>query len=116
MLGGRPRRNRQEPLRVQYESLAHHGRAFALIHRLCCRGLGDDALRWKNKPVPEAAGGYPDAHMFGHALPAYGLYARHVDGLLLENCSFSLAEGSSDAREPVVMEDVTPHVIAADAE
>ena len=81
--------------------------------RLCCRGLGDDALRWKDKPVPEAAGGYPDAHMFGHALPAYGLYARHVDGLLLENCSFSLAEGSSDAREPVVMEDVTPHTIMA---
>lgn len=81
--------------------------------RLRCRGLGDDALRWKDKPVPEAAGGYPDAHMFGHALPAYGLYARHVDGLLLENCSFSLAEGTSDAREPVVMEDVTPHTIMA---
>ena len=81
------------------------GVTLANVH-LVCRGLGDASVRWKDLPVPEAADRYPDAHMFGHALPAYGLYARHVDGLSLVNCAFALAEGTSDRRNPVVAEDV----------
>ena len=73
---------------------------------LTCRGLGDAARRWIETPVPEVAGSYPEAHMFGHALPAYGLYARHVDGLTVEDCTFALAKGDQDPRKPVIMEDV----------
>jgi len=45
---------------------------------------GGGPLRPSDEPVPEAIDGYPDAKMFG-ALPAYGLYCRHVNGLTLSN-------------------------------
>ena len=45
-----------------------------------------------DQPVPELAGNYPDPGMFG-ALPAYGLYCRHVDGLTLSNVQLSFDDG-----------------------
>ena len=42
------------------------------------------------------------ACMFLQAMPAYGLYARHVDGLVLENADFA-----TDTRKDVVLEDAT---------
>ena len=61
----------------------------------------------ERKPVPEVAGEYPEANMFGidRGLPAYAIYARHVDGLRLENVTTSLA--ASDERRPFVADDVT---------
>jgi len=53
--------------------------------------------------VPEAAGDYPQAPMFG-PLPASGLYTRHVDGLALRNVEFQTAK--PDTRPPVVLDDV----------
>ena len=53
--------------------------------------------------VPEAAGDYPQAPMFG-PLPASGLYARHVDGLSLHNVQLRTAQ--PDARPPLVLDDV----------
>ena len=48
---------------------------------------------------------YPDNYMFDQeALPAWGLYVRHVDNLRLENVSLSLL--SPDARPMIVKEDV----------
>jgi polygalacturonase len=55
-------------------------------------------------PVPEAAGDYPHAPMFG-ALPAHGLYVRHVRGLTLRNVR--LLTDAPDARPPQVLDDVT---------
>ena len=40
-------------------------------------------------------------------LPAYGLWARHVDDLALDNVTFTLDEGTSDSRDAVVTDDVT---------
>ena len=77
--------------------------------KIVCRGLGETAAE-RTRPVPEVADKYPDAHMFGCMLPAYGLYVRHVDGLRMENVSFVLAEETVDSREAVVMEDVTTAV------
>ena len=56
--------------------------------------------------VPEVEGEYPEANMFGadRALPAYAIYARHVDGLKLENVTASLA--AADERKPIVIDDV----------
>jgi len=74
---------------------------------LKCRGLGAEKCKeWLSKPVPENPGGYPEAHVFEHALTAWGLYARHVDGLKLENCTFDLLPGTTDLREKIVLEDV----------
>jgi len=71
-----------------------------------CRGgvITEDE---RTTPVPEMAEGYPDAHMFGSVLPAYGLYVRHVDGLTLEDVSFTLADGAVDSRSAIVRDDVT---------
>jgi hypothetical protein len=54
-------------------------------------------------PVAEAEGTYPQAPMFG-ALPASGLYVRHVRGLTLRNVRLRT---SSPTNKPViVLEDV----------
>jgi hypothetical protein len=45
---------------------------------------GGDPYRPSDQPVPEKIAQYPDPHMFD-ALPAYGLYCRHVAGLTLSN-------------------------------
>ena len=75
---------------------------------LKCRGLGaEESAKWLKEPVPENPGGYPEAHVFGHALPAWGLYARHVNGLRLENCTFDLLSGTADSRQKIVLDDVT---------
>jgi polygalacturonase len=60
---------------------------------------------WTNDPynVPEAPGEYPEPSMFG-ILPAYGLYARHVQGLTMRNVKFSY--DTEDERPPVVLDDV----------
>jgi polygalacturonase len=52
--------------------------------------------------VPEAAGDYPHAPMFG-SLPASGLYVRHVEGLILRNVHLRTAK--PDARPAVVLDD-----------
>ena len=55
--------------------------------------------------VPEAAGDYPHAPMFG-SLPAFGLYARHVRGLNLTNVRLRTIK--PDGRPPLVLDDITP--------
>ena len=45
---------------------------------------GGSALCPLGDAVPEVISDYPDADMFG-AIPAYGLYCRHVSGLTLSN-------------------------------
>jgi polygalacturonase len=55
------------------------------------------------RPVPEAEHDYPHAPMFG-ALPASGLYVRHVRGLTLRNVR--LLTETPDARPPLVIDDV----------
>jgi hypothetical protein len=54
--------------------------------------------------VPEAAGDYPHAPMFGN-LPAAGLYVRHVRGLSLSGVRLRTIKG--DDRPTLVLEDVT---------
>jgi hypothetical protein len=54
--------------------------------------------------IPELDRRYPTPYMFG-VPPAYGLFARHVDGLDLRNVRFRLA--SPDARPAVVCDDVS---------
>ena len=73
--------------------------------KIVCRGGGDTAAE-RTRPVPEVAGGYPDAHMFGCILPAYGLFVRHVDDLAIENTTFALAPDTTDSRDAVVLDDV----------
>ncbi len=54
-------------------------------------------------PYREQAAHYPEPRWAGPT-PAYGLFARHVDGLCLQNVKFELLR--EDERPAVVMEDV----------
>ena len=67
----------------------------------------------KDGVVPEKENSYPDPWMFDHSiLPAWGLYARHVDGLTLRNVDFRLEPNDFtdnsrvDQRKKIVREDV----------
>ena len=62
-------------------------------------GTDDDAYRI----VPEDEARYPEQWFFG-VLPAWGIYARHVRGLELDNVVLTLC--GEDARQKTVFEDV----------
>lgn len=53
--------------------------------------------------VPEAIDKYPEVKTFGPLVPAYGIWARHVEGLKLNNIKFTL--GSNDLRPAFICED-----------
>ncbi|MES2371077.1 MAG: glycosyl hydrolase family 28 protein [Bacteroidota bacterium] len=53
--------------------------------------------------VPEAIDKYPEVKTFGPLVPAYGVWARHVQGLKLKNVNFRL--GSNDLRPAFICED-----------
>ncbi len=69
--------------------------------RLTAKGGGE--ARVAALPVPELEKTYPDAYMFWD-LPAYGLYARHVEGLDLDG--LDLAVDQPDGRPALVLDDV----------
>jgi hypothetical protein len=54
--------------------------------------------------LPEKENAYPEITMFGKQFPAYGLYARHVSGLIVKNVIFELAQ--PDARPFRFFDDV----------
>ena len=62
-------------------------------------GTADNA----RQVVPEAIDKYPEVKTFGPLVPAYGVWARHVDGLKLINIRFTL--GSNDLRPAFICED-----------
>jgi hypothetical protein len=62
-------------------------------------GTREDAQR----DVPELRDRYPEYHMFG-TLPAYGIYLRHVKGLIFEDVTIDTA--APDLRPALVAEDV----------
>jgi len=66
-----------------------------------CKGTGTEVEASASVPERENAG--PDNKMFGYSLPAYGMYVRHVKGLVLENFRFNLR--SPDARPAMVFDD-----------
>ena len=61
--------------------------------------------QWVSDPynVPELAEVYPEPSNYG-ILPAYGLYARHAEGLRLKDVTFSTQ--APDERDAVVLDDI----------
>jgi polygalacturonase len=64
---------------------------------------GGGTAQAAQRSIPEREKAYPEGWMFG-ALPAWGLYCRHVRGLKLTNVKLLLA--TPDPRHAVVFEDV----------
>ena len=56
---------------------------------------------------------FPMPTMFRVALPAYGLYVRHADGVRLENVKMRLASGAEDARPALVTADADVAAVAS---
>jgi polygalacturonase len=69
--------------------------------RITAKGGGSAELA--RKEVPEKEKEYPDADMFDD-LPAYGLFCRHAETLVLDNVHFHLAQ--PDARPAVIFDRV----------
>jgi len=113
---GRVRPDEQRPApghirRIVYDRLtgADNGSRGALFSGLPDHPVEDIVLRTVDVPVsatalpvpdeaaiPEKPGDYPDPQMFGEALPAHGLWARHLKNLTLIDVTFPL--GGNDAR------------------
>ena len=64
---------------------------------------GATAAMRPDRPVPEAERSYPENRMFGHILPAWGLYIRHADDVTLDNVKLHLA--APDVRTSAVVLD-----------
>lgn len=64
----------------------------------------DGGVKEYNRNVPEEAQDYPEVYVYGRALPAKGIYFRHIDGLTLENVAVETYR--EDAREDFVFDDV----------
>lgn len=60
-------------------------------------------VEWAGAKIPELAGSYPEARMFGR-LPAFGLYCRHVQGLRLNHVEFVC--GTAEMRPALYCDDV----------
>ena len=86
--------HRIENVTLEDIEVSHPGRA--------TKGMAYMPL-WRVKDVPEQIQKYPEFSMFGE-LPAWALYVRHVDGLTLRNCRFSLRD--TDFRPAFVFDDV----------
>lgn len=65
--------------------------------------LGTGTTEQSRVAVPEAIDKYPEVKTFGPTIPAYGVWARHVKGLKLNNVSFHLK--NNDLRPAFVCED-----------
>jgi len=84
-------------------------------HRLWCTGRRKDInIRYRgggkqiDTPYREQGTNYPEPRWAGPT-PAYGLFARHVDGLMLRNVRFELMR--PDERPDIILDDVTNHSI-----
>ena len=73
------------------------------LENISIRLAGGGTAEHARQVVPEAIDKYPEVKTFGPLVPAYGIWARHVKGLKLNNVSFTL--DSNDVRPAFVCED-----------
>lgn len=73
------------------------------LENISIRLAGGGTAVHARQEVPEAIDKYPEVKTFGPLVPAYGIWARHVKGLTLNNISFVL--DSNDVRPAFICED-----------
>jgi polygalacturonase len=64
---------------------------------------GGGTLENSRHEVPEAVDAYPEIRTFGPTIPAYGIWARHVEGLKMKNIVFNLS--GPDLRPALIVQD-----------
>ncbi len=65
---------------------------------------GGGTAEQADREIPEEITAYPDANMFGE-LPAYGVYCRHVQGLVLDGVHLRLK--TTDERPALIIDDAS---------
>ncbi|MBW4889219.1 glycoside hydrolase family 28 protein [Mucilaginibacter sp. HMF5004] len=73
------------------------------LENIAIQLAGGGNIENSRQVVPEAIDQYPEVKTFGPVIPAYGIWARHVEGLKLYNISFTI--GGNDMRPVFVCED-----------
>lgn len=74
-----------------------------LLENISLAFEGGGAKEQASRKIPERPESYPESTMFG-VLPAYGLYGRHVTGLVLRNVAFETR--AADLRHAIMFDDV----------
>jgi hypothetical protein len=74
-----------------------------VLRKLSIGLLGEGTVADAAVKVPEAIDKYPEVKTFGPTIPAYGIWARHIDGLTLDNVRFTLK--NNDLRPAIICED-----------
>jgi polygalacturonase len=74
------------------------------LSNVLVRYQGGGTAQEAQRVVPEYEKDYPEPGYFG-TLPSYGLFARHVKGLVVRNCTLQYA--TPDLRPPVMLEDAS---------
>jgi polygalacturonase len=67
-------------------------------------GMGNGTAEEGALVAPESEKSYPENRIFGFAVPASGLFIRHVNGLSLQNVQLNLR--NADFRPAILMDDV----------
>jgi polygalacturonase len=92
------------PTGIFITGIPHHDIGHVLLENISITLSGGAPADAADIRVPENITGFPDFFLFGLYLPAYGMYARHADDLVLNNVHFQLK--NSDGRPPILCRDV----------
>lgn len=92
------------PTGIFITGIPRHDVGSVLLENISIRLSGGAPAGAANIHVPEDITGFPDFFLFGPYLPAYGMYARHADDLVLNNVQFQLE--NSDGRPAILCQDV----------
>ncbi len=91
------------PSGILITGIPGHNITNLVLEDIHIRILGTGTIQDALTEIPEAIDKYPEIKTFGPKIPAYGVWARHVKGLVLKNVTFDLK--NSDARPEVICED-----------
>ena len=74
------------------------------LHDIEFTGMGGGTKQDADTELGEHPAAYPENRMYGLVYPSSGLYARHVDGLIIDNVTFRVR--NPDARPVIAFDDV----------
>ncbi|MDA8376005.1 MAG: glycosyl hydrolase family 28 protein [Planctomycetia bacterium] len=92
------------PTGIFITGIPHHRIGSVLLENISITLSGGAPASARYIHVPENITEFPDFFLFSPYLPAYGMFARHVDDLVLNNVHFKL--DNPDARPAILCQDV----------
>jgi polygalacturonase len=94
----------------------HHPIAGVTLQNIQMELPGGAPAKAATVTLPEEESSYPEYDMFGPIIPAFGIYARHVSGIKLDNIKMTtLKPDARPATAFIDVQDVTPANFAANS-